>query len=190
MLNNFEFSKKLRIKDSVSYRQVIQENKRFFTKHLIVYYRAHQVEYSRMGVIVSKKVSKRAVVRNRVKRTTREWFRLNQHQNQGLEFSCDCQKERSKGSKCRITNMFKRSNKKISCGISKIIIGVIKLYQFLISPLLPRTCRFEPSCSQYAKEALAEFGVLTGLFFTCRRVLRCHPFCKGGYDPLPQNNRK
>ena len=60
----------------------------------------------------------------------------------------------------------------------------IKLYQLLIRPFLGPRCRFYPSCSQYAVEAIQLRGVLIGLFLTCRRLCRCHPGNEGGYDPV------
>ncbi len=62
---------------------------------------------------------------------------------------------------------------------------LISLYQVLISPLLGPKCRFYPSCSQYAKEALLKHGFLKGMGLSTRRLLRCHPFHPGGYDPVP-----
>lgn len=66
-----------------------------------------------------------------------------------------------------------------------VLIGLIKLYQYLISPWLPMCCRFEPTCSVYAIEALRVHGCLRGTSLTVWRVLRCQPFCRGGYDPVP-----
>ena len=66
-----------------------------------------------------------------------------------------------------------------------IAIGAIKIYQWTISPLLPRCCRFTPSCSQYAIEAFKLHGVLKGSVLTVWRLLRCQPFGKGGFDPVP-----
>jgi len=60
----------------------------------------------------------------------------------------------------------------------------IVLYQRLISPALPRRCKYEPTCSRYAVEALGEFGILRGLVLASWRVLRCNPFSHGGYDPV------
>lgn len=68
--------------------------------------------------------------------------------------------------------------------MKKVFLGVIRAYQVAISPLLPPTCRFIPTCSQYAVQAIEEYGALRGGFLALRRILRCHPFCKGGYDPL------
>ncbi|MBM9605151.1 membrane protein insertion efficiency factor YidD [Desulfopila inferna] len=67
----------------------------------------------------------------------------------------------------------------------KTALGLIKFYRYIISPLLPPSCRFTPTCSCYALEAIERYGLLRGLFFSVRRIARCHPFCSGGYDPLP-----
>lgn len=65
-----------------------------------------------------------------------------------------------------------------------ILIGIIKGYRLCISPMLPRSCRYAPSCSEYAIDALKQKGIIKGLFLTTKRILKCHPFCKGGYDPV------
>ena len=61
----------------------------------------------------------------------------------------------------------------------------IRCYQRFLSPWTPRSCRFFPSCSSYAIEALHIHGAPRGLWLTLRRILRCHPFCDGGHDPVP-----
>ena len=58
-------------------------------------------------------------------------------------------------------------------------------YRRFVSPLLPRACRFEPTCSVYMYEAIQKKGVLKGLLLGIKRLLRCHPFCSGGFDPVP-----
>ncbi|MGI6551099.1 MAG: membrane protein insertion efficiency factor YidD [Syntrophomonadales bacterium] len=68
--------------------------------------------------------------------------------------------------------------------MSKILIRIIRLYQ-MISRLYPPRCRFEPTCSQYTVEALEKYGVIKGAWLSARRILRCHPFNSGGYDPVP-----
>ena len=65
---------------------------------------------------------------------------------------------------------------------------LVRLYQRLLSPLLPATCRFEPTCSAYAAESLRAHGLRRGLGLTLRRILRCHPFHPGGHDPVPAPN--
>ena len=64
-------------------------------------------------------------------------------------------------------------------------IRLIKAYQYLISPLLQPSCRFTPSCSQYAIEVIQRRGVIHGIWFSIKRVLRCNPWHSGGYDPAP-----
>jgi len=65
-----------------------------------------------------------------------------------------------------------------------LFIGLIQIYRRFLSPMLPPTCRFEPSCSLYTVQAIEKYGVLKGLFMGILRVLRCHPFARGGFDPL------
>jgi uncharacterized protein len=67
----------------------------------------------------------------------------------------------------------------------KVLLLMIRGYQLAISPLLGPRCRFYPSCSCYAHTAVERFGVLRGLVLSVRRIARCHPFCSGGYDPVP-----
>ncbi len=66
-----------------------------------------------------------------------------------------------------------------------VLIFLVRGYQTMISPLLPASCRFLPSCSMYALEALERHGAVRGTLLTIRRLARCHPFCAGGYDPVP-----
>jgi len=65
-----------------------------------------------------------------------------------------------------------------------LAIGLIRLYQLLVSPLLPPACRFVPSCSRYAEQAVRRYGVRRGAWLGLRRLCRCHPFNPGGYDPV------
>lgn len=66
------------------------------------------------------------------------------------------------------------------------MIWLVRLYQKFISPLKPPCCRFTPTCSAYAIEAFTKRGFFIGLILTVWRVLRCNPFCKGGFDPVPE----
>ena len=65
-----------------------------------------------------------------------------------------------------------------------VLIYFIRAYRLLISPLLPPSCRFTPTCSEYAMQAIQKYGALRGLYLGVRRILRCHPFHAGGYDPV------
>jgi len=74
--------------------------------------------------------------------------------------------------------------------ISKFLILLIDFYKKSISPLKPKCCRFEPSCSSYAIEAIRVHGALKGSALAAYRILRCNPLCKGGYDPVPEKKSK
>lgn len=65
------------------------------------------------------------------------------------------------------------------------MLGGIRFYRRYVSPLTPPSCRFHPTCSAYGEEAVRRYGAARGGWLTLRRLLRCHPFCKGGYDPVP-----
>ncbi len=69
--------------------------------------------------------------------------------------------------------------------IGRLLILVVKFYQYFISPMLPPSCRYEPTCSSYMIEAIQVHGPLKGFYLGVRRILRCHPLKEGGYDPVP-----
>jgi hypothetical protein len=68
---------------------------------------------------------------------------------------------------------------------ARLAVALLDFYKRFLSPLLPRACRFEPTCSVYAREAIVRYGFLRGAGLSVRRLLRCHPFHKGGLDPVP-----
>ena len=70
--------------------------------------------------------------------------------------------------------------------MKRLLIGAIRLYRKTLSPLIGQQCRFEPSCSHYGEEAIAKHGALRGTILTVWRILRCGPWSKGGYDPVPE----
>ncbi|MDO5043723.1 MAG: membrane protein insertion efficiency factor YidD [Coriobacteriia bacterium] len=69
--------------------------------------------------------------------------------------------------------------------LKKSFVLLIRFYQIFISPLLPPSCIYTPTCSQYAIQAIEKYGPFKGLYLAIKRILRCHPFHKGGYDPVP-----
>jgi hypothetical protein len=69
--------------------------------------------------------------------------------------------------------------------VKYLLLGIIRGYRLLISPLFPSVCRFQPSCSQYALEAVDRLGAFQGSWLALKRIGRCHPFHPGGYDPVP-----
>jgi len=70
--------------------------------------------------------------------------------------------------------------------LKQIALALIAFYQKLISPMKPPTCRFYPTCSQYGMEAIQRFGFFKGGFLTIKRLVKCHPFHPGGFDPVPE----
>ncbi|MBN1498785.1 MAG: membrane protein insertion efficiency factor YidD [Spirochaetes bacterium] len=78
---------------------------------------------------------------------------------------------------------------KFKYGLHRIIIllplMVLKIYKRIISPFLPKACRYYPTCSEYAAQALRKYGLIKGLFLAVKRILRCNPLFEGGYDPVP-----
>ena len=80
-------------------------------------------------------------------------------------------------------------NYKVKSMLRHLFIVSIRFYQYIISPALGKHCRFEPSCSHYSFDAITTFGTTIGLRLTVKRLLRCHPWHPGGYDPIPQKNR-
>ena len=73
--------------------------------------------------------------------------------------------------------------------LKQIFIAPIRFYQRYISPAFPRSCRYHPSCSRYAIEAIETHGVLKGLLLAAWRIMRCNPFSHGGYDPVPEKGK-
>lgn len=74
--------------------------------------------------------------------------------------------------------------------MKKILILLIRFYQKFISPMFPAKCRFYPTCSQYTLEAIKEYGAMKGTYLGIKRILKCHPFHEGGYDPIPKRENK
>lgn len=71
-----------------------------------------------------------------------------------------------------------------------LFMGLIRFYQKVISPLKPPSCRFYPTCSQYSYEAFSRFGIFKGLYLSIFRILKCHPYHPGGFDPVPEKKQK
>jgi uncharacterized protein len=70
--------------------------------------------------------------------------------------------------------------------MQKFLIGMVQAYRWFLSPWLGSSCRFTPTCSVYSLEALQQHGASRGSYLTARRLMRCHPWCEGGHDPVPK----
>lgn len=80
-----------------------------------------------------------------------------------------------------------RAIDRINEGLKRFLVGLIKLYRLILSPWIGRSCRFEPTCSRYTEEAIERFGPIKGTWMGVKRIGRCHPWHKGGYDPVPKS---
>lgn len=82
------------------------------------------------------------------------------------------------------TAAFKEIGKKTEYYATRICLIIIKFYRLFISPFKPRVCRFYPSCSEYTYEAVQRYGIFKGMYKGIKRIIRCHPFNPGGYNPV------
>lgn len=86
--------------------------------------------------------------------------------------------------------MFSKTMATITQVPRKSLILLLHVYRYFISPVLKPCCRFHPSCSCYAQQALERYGILRGGWLSIHRLLRCHPLHRGGFDPVPENRKK
>ena len=143
-------------------------------------------------ISVPKKRFKRAVKRNLVKRQVREAYRKNKHllldalasQNKRLiiAFIWLDNHIHSSAEEAAVSYSGKAGMKKI---LSYLLLLPVYFYRGYISPMTPPSCRFVPTCSEYAIEAIKKHGPFKGLYLAVRRILRCHPWGGSGYDPVP-----
>jgi len=68
--------------------------------------------------------------------------------------------------------------------MKKLLLAIIKTYKYAVSPMFPSSCRFTPTCSEYAMDAISKYGALKGATLAARRILKCNPFHEGGFDPV------
>lgn len=180
--------------------------------------RKNDLGRNRLGVTVTKKTAPRAVVRNRIKRQAREFFRLNvQSWPQGLDLLFIARQGAARLTGPQLRDDLTAAGRKLAARVpsrsgpearpgagrgeesgifSSIVgviqewpgwlaLGVIRFYQRCVSPFTPPACRFWPTCSNYAAVAVQRHGFWRGSWLAFRRLLKCHPFHPGGYDPVP-----
>lgn len=153
---------------------VFQQPQRAGTPQITILGRLNQLGHPRIGLTVAKKHVKRAHERNRIKRLTRESFRLRQHELPAMDFVVVAKKGIADLDNRALTEALDKLWRR-HCRRSRILIGLVRAYQLVISPLLGPRCRFQPTCSHYAIEALSRFGMIKGSWLALKRVLKCHP---------------
>lgn len=180
-----------RLKKSKEFKFVYNNGRVFSNNLLVLYVVKNNSDNNKVGVSVSKKVGK-SVVRNKVRRKIKECYRLNKHLiNKGYNIVFISRVKAKDAAYIQIENammsLFKKAQLLIIEGwiMRYIFMYIIKLYQKFISPMKPPSCRFYPTCSQYAVESLSKYGVFKGGYLAFKRLMRCHPFHPGGYDPVP-----
>lgn len=206
------FKKNERLKSRKSILRLMSRGRRIEASPLIAKYSFNPQEQdptNKIMVVAPKKLFKKAVDRNLLKRRIREAYRLNKQIlppcAAHISFTYTS-KEKQPFAKIQeaVVTILKtiaenkpeeesepasKSGKGVWGVIRKILIFpfviLIKFYQVCISPLKPATCRFTPTCSQYAIEAFRKHGVFKGFYLAARRILRCHPWGGHGYDPVP-----
>jgi putative membrane protein insertion efficiency factor len=88
------------------------------------------------------------------------------------------------------TSLTARSRSVLRNALSAVLVGIVRLYQWTLSPWLGRDCRFDPTCSNYAITAIRRHGPVRGAWLAARRIGRCHPWGASGYDPVPEDFRR
>jgi putative membrane protein insertion efficiency factor len=87
-------------------------------------------------------------------------------------------------------NEYSRTTRSSPSPATRVVVGLIRVYRYTLSAVLPPSCRFVPSCSEYTAEAVARFGVARGLWMGTKRICRCHPLNPGGYDPVERTSAR
>ena len=159
--------------------------------------------YARLGVVVGRSYDRRSTRRNQFKRCVRESFRLARRSLSGVDVLVLARgRIGSENLKRELKGAFRQleAEPHAPAGIGaekpsgkrqplrlRIVLKSIDLYRLALSPLLGARCRFYPTCSSYAKQAIQQWGIAKGLALTLRRLAKCQPFHPGGYDPVPSS---
>ena len=175
------------LKENYEFRRLYQKGASAVGGGMVLYCRKNRLGHNRLGVTVSVKLG-HAVVRNRARRRLREaQFRTAppgvRHDSGSQGTDPDCLLE---GAERYLPASLQEAG---AAGgpvmMKKVLLALVKFYRVAISPYRPPCCRYIPTCSQYALEAIEKYGALKGGWLAFRRILRCNPFHKGGYDPVP-----
>ena len=178
------------LKKNQQFRAVYEKGTSCANRYLVVYKMENGLNRNHLGISVSKKVGN-SIVRHHLARLIRENYRLSEEfYKTGYDIVVIA---RVAAKKADYYDIRKSQSVVEKTGfiegqrytMKKVLIGCIRFYRKYISPLKAPSCIYVPTCSQYAIEALEKYGALKGSYLAIRRILRCHPFHKGGYDPVP-----
>ena len=193
---SFSFPKERKLKGQKTFERIFKTGKIVRARHLYLAYETEGCDSWRIAVVARKKDYPKAFMRNRVKRRLREVVRLAQGNYAPFRGVVVAKKEMLFLSWEELVKEWRKVCEKAgivskaeevpppSLG-ARLMMALVRFYRACISPLLPRCCRFTPTCSQYALEALGKHGFWKGTGLAIWRILRCNPFNPGGYDPVP-----
>ena len=155
------------LKKTKDFQNVYRRGKSYANRYLVMYVLSNQTEGNRLGISVSKKVGN-SVIRHHLTRLIRESYRLHEDMfNSGLDI------------------VVVARSKEDGIILKKILIALIKFYRKYLSPMKTTKCPYCPTCSLYGLEAVEKYGAIKGGTLALWRIIRCNPFSKGGYDPVP-----
>jgi len=168
-----------------------------------VFVAVNTVSESRLGIIVGRSYDRRSTCRHRFKRHVREAFRHRRREFAGFDVLVKAKRTTACNvdtSKSLINDVFDEVLSQLDMPqretgpverspLAKSVLAILKVYQLTLSPLLGPRCRFHPTCSSYAMQAVREHGVRRGLGLTARRLAKCHPWHPGGIDLVPDSSR-
>lgn len=173
------------------FRRLYRKGQSAANGYLVLYCRKNGSQANRIGLTVSAKLA-HAVQRNRLRRQLREIYRLHEASFVPGYDLVVVARSRAIGADYAVLEhayLSLAAKARPADGehaVKRVLLLLIRLYQKHISPGLPRRCRFSPTCSQYALEAITKYGALKGGWLALKRLLRCNPFYKGDYfDPVP-----
>ena len=193
---SFSFPKERKLKGQKTFERIFKTGKIVRARHLYLAYETEGCDSWRIAVVARKKDYPKAFMRNRVKRRLREVVRLAQGSYAPFRGVVVAKKEMLFLPWEELVKEWQNVYEKAgivskaeevpppSLG-ARLMMALVRFYRACISPVLPRCCRFTPTCSQYALEALGKHGFWKGTALAVWRILRCNPFNPGGYDPVP-----
>ena len=177
------------LKENYEFRRTYQKGVSAVSPVMVLYCRKNRLGRNRLGLVSSTKLG-HAVVRNRCRRRLREVYRLEKPQlKTGYDIILVARSRTATAPWPELQKQFLPSvpegRSDEGARMKRVLLALVRFYRRAISPFRPPCCRYTPTCSQYALEAIEKYGALKGGWMAFRRILRCNPFHKGGYDPVP-----